>query len=203
MAVLGDSTGNEDSEWVHLLTLALAEKTGRPAEVHTWSVDTESYGMPKKYTGDGEPIIVWNASAPGKHTGYSLDHCHDMVPQRPDMLIVNHGHNQADARDTSEEVQSIANWARTSWRQPPALAVTLQNPRTDALADEHARIVARLRQDVPAQGAAILIDVFSAFEASHDVSALLRPDGFHPSDAGETLWADVAWRSLGLHEVLP
>ncbi len=203
MAVLGDSTGNEDSEWVHLLTVALIEKTGRPAEVHTWSVDNEAYGMPTRYAGEGQPIIVWNGSAAGKHTGYSLDHRHHMVPERPDLLILNHGHNQVDVHETSEEVRSIALWARKAWSEPPALAVTLQNSRTDARADEHARLVARLRQDVQADGAATIIDVFSMFEASQNISVLLRPDGFHPSVAGEALWMDVVWRSLGLHALFP
>jgi lysophospholipase L1-like esterase len=76
--------------------------------------------------------------------------------------------------------------------------VVMQNPRTDAEAGRLQEIVKEQRLQFQYSEAA-LIDVYSAFEQSGDVAALINPaDGLHPNDAGERLWAQTTIDAFGI-----
>ncbi|WP_147284779.1 SGNH/GDSL hydrolase family protein [Kocuria rosea] len=198
MTVLGDSTGNNENEWVQLVIRRLAERTGRPAEIHTWSVEANSYGDTTDISGKGEPIIVWNGSASGMGADYSLEQIKTMAPEPSDLVVISHAHNHVSPETALSGVRSLAEWAESAWDTAPALAVTLQNGRLDEQAGRQTEIIGALRDNWEDTESVALIDVFTAYKQADDVETLLRDDNFHPSDEGEEVWADTVWRDLDL-----
>ncbi|MEB2526490.1 SGNH/GDSL hydrolase family protein [Kocuria rosea] len=179
----------------------LANRTGRPVEVHTWDPETNGYDDPTRSSGQGEPIVLWNGSASGKKGEYSLEHIESMAPERPDLLVINHGHNQINSGDATSETNKIADWATTKWDIAPTIAVTLQNPSLGEREDRQAGVVRALRDYWSDQKNVVLIDTWTAFEKSDDMEALLGGDKLHPSEAGSELWAETAWKALSLDSV--
>jgi hypothetical protein len=66
LAVLGDSTSNSRSEWVHLWAEHLAQ---------------------------GRPVTIWSGSQTGSDPTYPLGAPETMVPEEPDLVIYIYGHN--------------------------------------------------------------------------------------------------------------
>lgn len=198
LTVLGDSTGNESTEWVYLLGRQLSAKYSRPVVIHDWSIDTNNYSGQTPVGGGGNaPITVWNGSASGMTAGYSLQNFAAMAPQQPDLVIVNHGHNEPSADVALSEVGSLFNRVASAWPQPPAMALVLQNPRTDATAAVQEQVVQALRTHY-ADSKVSLIDAHAAFQNSGKLPTLLNPDGKHPNAAGERLWAQTVETALGV-----
>ncbi|QIG57697.1 tail fiber protein [Arthrobacter phage Shoya] len=195
-SVVGDSTGNAPDEWVYQVVEKLSATYDRPAVVHNWSIEENRYTTETSVgAGSGEPIVVWNGSASGMNGSYSMKHRLVMVPQAPDLMILSHGHNVANAAQSDREMAALVQWASAAWKTPPAVAVTLQNPRVDANAQRQADVVSGLRtlykaSDVP------LIDVYTAFEKA-GTGALVKPeDGYHPNLEGEKVWAATVLETL-------
>lgn len=195
MTVMGDSTGNETTEWVHLVTRRMAQYSGRPATIHTWNVETNTYDSAADISGVGEPIIVWNGSASGESAKYSLEHSADLAPERPDLLVVNHGHNQWDGDRAETEIDSILDWAKDAWDVPPALAITLQNPKMGDRADAQEQIVKRISETWAGKDDIVIIDVHAAFMEAGNLETLMR-DEVHPNEHGSQLWAETVWQEL-------
>lgn len=195
-SVVGDSTGNAPDEWVYTVVKQLSEDYDRPAVVHNWSVEENKYASQTAVgVGSGEPIIVWNGSASGMNGSYSMKHRLVMVPQAPDLMIVSHGHNVANADQNGREVSALVQWASVAWETPPALAVTLQNPRVDENAQRQADVVAGLRTLYKAANVS-LIDVYTAFEKAGTDSLVNPEDGYHPNLEGEKVWAATVLQTL-------
>lgn len=198
LAVAGDSTGNADDEWVYLLAKKISAKYGRPIVIHDWSIDTNAYsGHTTVGAGAGQPVQIWNASASGKNFTYSFEHRAVELPEQPDLLIVNHGHNIGTGQEARSGAFQLVDWALNKWPTPPAVAVTLENPRVDASAAKQEQVVEALRQQW-AGSKVTLVDVHKAFSDAPNLPALLRDDGFHPNPKGEEVWAEAVWAGLGL-----
>lgn len=170
-------------------------------EVHTWDLETDSYGDVTKIDGQGEPIVLWNGSASGRKGEYSLEHIEEMAPERPDLLVINHGHNQINAGDATRETKQIADWATRKWDKAPTIAVTLQNPSLGEREERQAGVVRALRDFWEDQDNVVLIDTWAAYEEYDDIESLLGGDKLHPSEAGSQLWADTAWEALSFDSV--
>lgn len=191
LGVIGDSTGDAKDEWVYKSVAALAAKHGRPAVIRTWSIDTQSYKPQETIAeGAGAPITVWNGSAAGKDTAYSKQFVTAMMPERPDLLIVNHGHNTVGGVQAKQGVYALVDWAVSAWPAPPAIAVMLQNPRTDANAVRQDSVVENLRGQWTGSDVT-LIDAYKAFTDHGGLPGLLLPDGFHPNAAGSDVWTSA------------
>jgi len=198
IGVPGDSTGNGPDEWVYLLAKDLSAKYDRPVIIHNWDIEKNRYADTTTIGGGaGAPVTIWNGSASGKGLTYSFEHREAMLPSRPDLVIVNHGHNMATPQEARVGAYNLVDWATNAWDKPPAVAVTLQNPRVDGRAATHAAVVAELREQwtgTPVK----LIDVEDAYKSAPDVAALVREDGFHPNPKGEVVWAEAVKRALGV-----
>ncbi len=197
IAVAGDSTGNADNEWIYLLGNQLVQR-GRSVLIHNWSIDTNSYDSERLLGAAEAPRVeIWNGSASGKDSAYSLANWSTMVPVSPDLLFVSHGQNEPNGGVVTANTRQMFSLAQPGDRKA-AMVVVLQNPRTDEEADRLQAIVKEQRQQFQYSEAA-LIDVYSAFQASGDVSALINPaDGLHPNDAGERLWAQTTIDAFGI-----
>ncbi|GGG04008.1 hypothetical protein GCM10007304_17670 [Rhodococcoides trifolii] len=192
MTVIGDSTGNQYAEWVYLLGRHLAD-LGRNVTVHDWSIDTNQYVSQQSFgPADGPPMVIWNGSASGKPTQYSLDNWDAMVPEPTDFFMISHGHNELTGDQAVGGIGRIL--ARTL---PEPTAIVLQNPRLDENAQRQADIVAATRAQFATSDAAE-VDVWAAFEQQGDIAPLLNDDRFHPSDAGEIIWANTVQQALGI-----
>ncbi|WP_206473173.1 SGNH/GDSL hydrolase family protein [Dietzia sp. KRD202] len=192
LLVIGDSTSNDADEWVSLTAQHLADSKGRMVAMTTWEPDTERFGREIILAGSGRPITIINFSSPGATPPYNLLRLSKVAADRPDLVIVNQGHNSPDVE---AEVGALVTELRQLWPQPPEIAVIDQNPRTDdpnqsqaaavgmdALADSHPYIE--------------LVDVRSAFRSNG--GAELLTDGLHPNSEGSHLWARTVWAALGI-----
>lgn len=196
ISVLGDSTGNNRGEWVHLVSERIARVFNRPVMVHDWNIDTNAYATDTTYPGAGAPVTVWNGSGAGKPAQYSAQWYPQMAPQPVNLTFVNHSHNRT--RDAVPGVEHLVDTAYANTLPGGGVVVILQNPRTDDRADAGQQAIDELRgvYSVPKTGV-VLVDVNSAFTRG-DVPALLRPDGVHPNEQGSQVWADTVVNALRL-----
>lgn len=197
LAVVGDSTGAGSDRWVHRSASALSAKYGRPVELHDWDLTKNAYSAPVTIgSGSNAPITIWNGSASGMPPSYSLAHLKALVPQQPNALIVNHGHNCASGDECVQGIGQILDTLAATWSSPPAEAVILQNPRLDSTASTQDQVVAAERAAFPSTSSLTAIDVYDQFK-QRDLRSLLVSDERHPNSAGSQLWADTVDAVLG------
>ncbi|MCB8910104.1 SGNH/GDSL hydrolase family protein [Rhodococcus rhodochrous] len=198
IVVLGDSTGNQPWEWVHVFAQKLGD-SGRRVKLLDWSTETSSYSTETMFgPKDAEnEIEIWNGSVSGAPAVYSLENWNNMVPSTPDLYIINHGHNELDAFHAVDSIKKLVAKAR-----PAGVAIIKQNPRTDDAAQRQETIVESIEQSF-ANASAGLIDVYSAFQAEPNISILLEENGFLPNSTGHQIWAESVWNSIGLAHNMP
>ena len=190
LLVVGDSTGDERTEWV---ALGAARMAGEGAEVtyRDWVPGEERWTDDPLTLGDGDRhVTIVNASQAGARPGYPL--ARRLLPDAADLVLVNFGHNGTREQEVAEMRQLLDRLAQDYPDAP--VGVIAQNPALGGSA-EHSRAnreaveqVARAR-DLP------VIDVHGAFVDHGDVESLLVDD-LHPSDAGSRLWAETVHRFL-------
>lgn len=192
LLVIGDSTGDQDGEWVALTARHLGDGYDRPVVLRHWDLRDGRYRNPVRIPGSGRVLAVDNFSASGKDPRYSARHLDAAAAERPDLVLISHGHNTGEVRVQLEELFDAL---MDRWTQPPAVAVILQNPRTDAPQQGMAAAadVRAFAADHPGVG---VIDVRREF-AARGVDGLLA-DGLHPTAAGSRLWAETVWAALGI-----
>lgn len=187
ITVLGDSTGDAQDEWVFLVARKIAADYGRPVTVHDWSNEANDYtGKVTIPGGSGAPVTIWNSSASGKNSGYSLTYLQQAAPEPSNLVILNHGHNDDAPGTLTTNFRSIASRLQAANTN---FVVILQNPRADSPRDvaRQRANVEELRSQFPTT-----IDVYSAFSKAPNLTALLNAQNrFHPNSQGEQLWANT------------
>lgn len=194
VAVLGDSTGNDPFEWVALWANSLA--VDRAVTVHGWDDQTLAYGPETVLSTVGPEVEIWNMSAPGRPAGYAVDMIRKAVPERPDLVIYNYGHNNT-AGDIGPGIELSMDAIRSLHGGGVESVLIAQNPSVTDLAERQEETVWRVSSFVGPVLDAPVIDVFGAFaEADVPVRRLLL-DGTHPNEEGQQLWADTVTDALG------
>lgn len=203
LAFLGDSTGNEDAEWIYKTLIKLGQKF--PA----WSIDynlwnaldstdspTAVYGSTRRIqTGTGFRVLtVYNASTPGALAAYSVTRLARQLPVAPHAVVLSYGHNSAGTTARND----VLPLTRLLQETYPAAPITLvaQNPRVSTDAG-YAADLSRQQSIIDlAQGEGFgLINALQRFLASPTYAAdWLNPDGLHPNPAGSDIWADEAFK---------
>jgi lysophospholipase L1-like esterase len=197
LSVLGDSTGNGPDEWVRLTVNTIVENTGRTASISTWNIDKGKYDQPE-IVGAGTPdLIVYNGSASGKKPSYSSENLAVMLPEKADLVIINHGHNNATPVEARTQIGDLIAQVKAGASYDAAFALTLQNPRMDKAKDTDALVVQGIRAQSALLPDVTVIDANAAFTTAGDLPSLLLPDGLHPSPAGSKIWAQTALKALG------
>ncbi|RWZ51592.1 hypothetical protein ELQ90_05640 [Labedella phragmitis] len=199
VVVLGDSTGNEQGEWVDRAFRMLAEELDRPLVEHPWNLQTARYADPITVNGDGDgaPIVVWNGSASGKTAAYSLENYDRLVPQRPDVLFLNHGLNNVRRPDrVGPEFSDILTRTEQSWAGTVGYGTLLENPRFDDWAAAHDSVLEGVRSWLDERPFVLGIDVHEAYLAREDVATLLTVDLLHPSPAGSQVTAETVLAAI-------
>lgn len=190
LLVVGDSTGDERTEWVALWAARMADEGAR-VTYRDWVPGEERWTDDPLTLGDGDRhVTIVNASQAGARPGYPL--ARRLLPDAADLVLVSFGHNGTREQEVAEMRQLLDRLAQDYPDAP--VGVIAQNPALGGSA-EHSRAnreaveqVARAR-DLP------VIDVHGAFVDHGDVESLLVDD-LHPSDAGSRLWAETVHRFL-------
>lgn len=204
MIVFGDSTGNEKHEWVYRLTQSLAKKYPKVnVRYTTWLPGQLRYPpsqLVHKGTGKGT-LMVWNASAAGKYTGYHVEHFARMMPKNPDMAWISHGHNEDTALSTMTpnldrwRTQYLALSTKIEQAAPSTrIVVVLQNPRIVPRAYDRDILLAR-QQIVQERGYGLL-NVYRSYKRTFTWSAAWMADNTHPNATGQQKWAYWAFKWL-------
>ncbi|WP_281712338.1 SGNH/GDSL hydrolase family protein [Dermacoccus nishinomiyaensis] len=184
--VLGDSTGNDEDEWVYRWAEnGLGHQ--RFVTYHAWKKD--AYAPTPERLGAGEPASLWNASQPGSTPSYHVDRWNS-ISKKADVVVLNFGHNGTDREETYGLSGLLEKIMKSS---PNAVVVgTAQNPEKDdaGKANREAVVAWNKAHGVPT------IDVNKAF-ADDGRGDALRRDAIHPSPAGSQVWADAVSRALG------
>ncbi|MDJ1115343.1 SGNH/GDSL hydrolase family protein [Microbacterium dauci] len=199
LAVLGDSTGNETTEWVYRLVVWLGQQfPAYTIRYYLWDDATQGYGaLATIQTGTGtRTLTVYNGSHPGAGYDYpitSVARFNAMIPVEPTTVINSFGYNSTSATYRIQ-VLELARWimnkfpsAEYVWAAQPPIS-----PGETGAANHLAR-VADVRAVASAEGFG-LIDATQAFIDYGDYSALLASDNFHPNAAGSAVWFEAAKR---------
>lgn len=184
VAALGDSTGNETWEWVYEWGRTLA--SGRPVEVVSWNEWTEDGYIDPVTLGtdqDGGTVTLYVGHQSGAGAAYPVERLETLVPEEPDLVILNYGHNDTVDSVGSGTADTLDALRRRFGAELPVV-VTLQQPQAD---DANAEVRGALA-DLAADEGLPTIDVAAAFEATGDPAALLA-DAVHPDEDGAALWA--------------
>lgn len=203
--VIGDSTGNETTEWVHLTAQTLATRFPTYSVVYRlWdAAGGTAYGSPTTIqTGSGtNTLYVWNCSVSGSQATYVRGSRWPaaVLATNPDYICVSHGHNEGTTAGgaTAEfwrAQMAVLTESLTEAFPLAALAIVLQNPRGDGVPDQQKR--ARVYRELAATRGYGLIDAQSVFLALPSLTGYVSGDNVHPTTAGSQLWADEAARVL-------
>lgn len=207
--VVGDSTGNETTEWVYLTAQWLASRfPAYTVNYYLWDTvgDAAYASAVTVQTGTGTHVLsVYNASVAGTTTGYfqGTRFTAAIAGKNADLLTVSHGHNQGGPVDTENLIQYQRNQYlafvdEAAVANPNAgVLLILQNPSAvsgrelwqQQRALEYARAASWRGWGV--------VDVCQAFTDYGNWAAdLTNVDGLHPNSAGEALWASLVTAAL-------
>lgn len=203
--IVGDSTGNETTEWVHLAAQALAAQFPAYSVVyHLWdAAGGAAYSAPTTIqTGSGSNTLhVWNCSVSGSAATYTRGSRWSaaVLATTPDYICVSYGHNEGTTAggataETWRTQMAALTESLTEACPLAALAIVLQNPRGDGVPDQQRK--ARVYREIAAVRGYGVIDVQSVFLAQPSLTPLLLGDNVHPSTTGSQLWAAEVARVL-------
>lgn len=213
--VVGDSTGNETTEWVYLTAQWLAAKF--PAYTVTYrlwdTVGDTDYASPvtvQTGTGTGNAggpwtLTIYNASVAGTTTGYFQGvRFTAAIAKDVDLLTISHGHNHGGPMDTANAIQYQRNRylsfvdEAAQVNQNAGVVCVAQNPKIDHSSGAPTHPFEWQPQKALLYGQAAgwrgwgFVDVMQAFVDYGNWQAdLMNADGVHPNSAGEALWASV------------
>jgi len=183
ISVIGDSTGNDDNEWVALWAADLGRD--RQVTLHMWR--TGRYrSEPLMFGQRGDQITIWNGSHGGGAANWAIDQLDIVQPEQPDLIILSLGHN-----NTEGDIISQLEQLRGRLSEGVPVVLILQNP---GRGDRKERQAATLRA---AQGWARtrsvpIIDVNAVFT---DPDRQMF-DTAHPNELGSRVWAETVAEAL-------
>lgn len=141
LAILGDSTGNETTEWFYMLVQWLGQKfPGYTVTHRVWDDATQAYLTPTTVqTGSSVRVLtVYNGSVPGAAHNYSFafgDQARfvKMLPVVPTAVIASYGYNSVSSSYRVESLE-LARWVRGYFPKVEYIAVT-QPPKGNTDSD--------------------------------------------------------------------
>lgn len=198
---LGDSTGNDLGEWTYRWARSLAET--RPTSISPWNEWTEdgyveaealstAEGLGLEDGADRGAVLVLSGHQSGAAAAYPASRIEALVPEQPDLVILNFGHNNS-VDDVAEGLDETLAALRDQVGDDVPVVVTLQQPQfADQNADVREVVAAWAEEnDLPT------IDVAARFQQEREDPGELLTDALHPNDEGSALWAEVVGEVLG------
>jgi hypothetical protein len=197
IVVLGDSTGNEATEWVYKMALALAALFPTHTVKYTlW--DGAAYPLPTTLaTGSGsKTLTIYNGSVSGSLASYSLGaRFSPMVESlKPDLVFISYGHNQftADWAMWASNYLEITENVALSCAYAGIICI-LQNP---SQVDNQQALRATVYQRIALKHGYGIIDVHQVFLDYGAWAADLMADSVHPNAVGQDLWVAEVMKSF-------
>ena len=199
ITLLGDSTGNERTEWFYQLSTWLAARYPNYRTTYRlWDARKQAYGAPTVLgAGNGWPTLsIYNGSVPGAKAGYALQGARfgKLTAQPSDLVLLSYSHNEGSA-GTYPSYLTLAN--RLAAKRPaPAVVPVLQNPEsmpTRTLSQQvgHAERMSVIRGLARSRGWTT-IDAYTPFLLEGRRGTRLILDGTHPNAAGQAVWLAAA-----------
>ena len=190
ISVLGDSTGNDATDWVILWAQHLAEDC--KVVVHRWNATKQQYEKdPLLYGTGAKTVTISNASQPGADADFAVGIVPTVQPKQPDLVIYNFGHNNTSL-NVGPQLSATQNAVASQWGQIPSV-VMVQNPGQHAHGLVQKETLIAVARWADANGEPPVV-VRSAFEA--DLPRLMLDD-VHPNQAGMKVWARVVEAAIG------
>lgn len=200
--VVGDSTGNETTEWPYLFGQWLfAQYPSHSVDYRLYNDGANSYDAAISLgTGNGSrKITIWNASIGGSTPFYLIGskRATAIDAVSPDLMIFNYGHNVVTAGGLTQIRSEMLQGTEAVREAHPSvpLAMFTQNPRRDD--SDYANVNQAIREVVAGYGDVTLIDAYTPFINAGKPSAWYG-DNIHPTGAGKTAFLDALtaqWRS--------
>lgn len=200
VVLLGDSTGNETTEWFYRLLTALGAKFPRwTITYHLWNDGNQTYDAPTTIqTGNGSrTLTVYNGSVVGANADYingTYGRITTMIPAQPTTVFWSYGYNGGAVTDYRTILGPSVRLV-TSYYPGAETVIVAQPPKATGSADyaNHLLRVASVR-DMALSLGAVLIDAQRAFyDYTGNIDAdLIQGDLTHPTVAGSTVWGDEA-----------
>jgi hypothetical protein len=198
MLFIGDSTGNETTEWIYLFATWLSQQYPTHSVSYAlWNDTTGAYDPATAIsTGTGaRSILVYNASVAGTAPMYLLGdkRAAAIDAVAADVVVWNHGHNLVTS--TNQKGELLSGWETTRLAHPGASQVVfLQNPNRDdeQMAAVYATLISASRQ----YGDVTLIDGYDDFIAAGKPAGWYT-DNQHPNSTGQGVLLEAAkavWR---------
>lgn len=188
--VLGDGSGNETDEWVHLWATEHLAKS-RKVAYKSWNAERETWRSAGR-TGTGPMTTVWNASMTAPDLRTEDDRVAD-VWQPADVVLLSYGHrNPADSIDPRLTAIRKAIKAQD---ENVTILVMIQNP--DPIATEVTqRETTQAVKKWAAEAGLDTVNIYDAFVADPAPRyQLVEADG-SPSPVGSALWAATFAKAL-------
>lgn len=201
--IVGDYKNEPTKEdWVYNFAEHVSVAYNRLSVMQYWSTDASAY---TNRISIGDPTLplteIWVASTGQLRAADAAANFQSLAPQRPDIAIVNFGFHEEGYPEARQSIEVLEKKIKTSWVNPPAIAIVLQNPRVDAkdLTTRQFRITSGLRNQYGAPRKDVrVIDVFEAFRETAATAALVNEDGYTPNQRGNNLWAETVKDALGI-----
>ncbi|WP_141783264.1 SGNH/GDSL hydrolase family protein [Ornithinicoccus hortensis] len=188
VVVLGDQTGVDPADWV--LAWARQLSGAHAVEVYATSTGDPTLYLGPETLGLGEPrITLYNASHIGNTPGYAANRLGALLPEDPDVVLLNFGRSN-DQEDITDELQTL--WESLTQDRDLDTRVVIQPPRQDGQPplDELTR---QWTEDSDAE----TIDVAAVFEEEGIVwSTVSVRDPLSVNIYGAGRWAEIVQSEL-------
>jgi hypothetical protein len=205
LVVLGDSTGNEESEWVYRLASWLGKT--HPAYTvlyYLWNDGTQVYSAATTIqTGTGsKTLTVYNGSVPGMGYNYPFastvpsTRFNLMLPVAPTCVVISYGYNSATP-DYRKQQLELAAWVLSNFPNTEYV-LTSQAPMATGAAGAADHLTRQQdTRNVALQEGWGLIDVTQRFLDNGNYDTLISGDTIHPLPTGQDIWLDEVRRYFG------
>jgi lysophospholipase L1-like esterase len=196
-AILGDSTGNETTEWVYLTAQWLAGQFPAVTVLYRlWNDTNQNYDAATTVqTGTGSrTLTIYNGSTSGQNAAYSVTRIALQIPVTPHAITVSYGHNEGSTNGAGYRPLLYALTRQLEdWFPTASLIVTAQNPRAATDANYSLDLSrAQATIELAATEGYGLVNATQAFlNTANYATTLLIGDGLHPNGAGSALWASL------------
>jgi hypothetical protein len=208
--VLGDSTGDQTTEWVYRVAQALGtrypayrvEYAGWMDRIASWihraAYDSRSWWPTGTVVQPGNPgtatLEMWNGSVAGTREDYPVGTRLKTIvtDNEPDLVFISYGHNSGpNIQQFALRYQALVD--RVQEAVPDTeLALIAQNPSTHNTWQQQRAVEISRIADL--EGAAF-VNVCQAFVDTGNVAAF-EPDGVHPNAAGQALWQNTVMAQM-------
>jgi len=199
LAVGGDSTGNEDWEWVYQTAKNLGDKFDYNVDYYLYETGKPgNWAKPKRiFSGSStRTLVVYNCSVSGAPHQYLTSEGRSigtLFPEKPDLFITSYGYNSQAKSNYGKMLLETIDAVRTTYPGVD-VAVTAQPPKAagdpDSLPSFERGLSIRL---LAIEQRFHLIDVVNAFRSG---SNLISEDKIHPNKAGQVKWTEEATRVI-------